>query len=70
MRRIPEGNRDFSLLTAIPGKFGIGGALSVRAVVVNPPPWIGNRGGQGTARLTRACAKVKLNAVIKIPPQI
>ena len=33
----------------------------MRAVVVNPHAWVGNRGGQRTARPTRRCSKVKLN---------
>ena len=33
----------------------------MRAVVVNPHALIGSGGGQGTARPTRRCPKVKLN---------
>ena len=42
---------------------GIGRARhSVRAVVVKQPAWIGNGGGQRTARPTRRCHKVKFNS--------
>ena len=34
---------------------------SVRAGVVNQDAWVGNRGGQGTARPTRRGAKIQLN---------
>ncbi len=37
---------------------------SVRAVVVNPDAWVGNRGVQGTARPTRRCATVQLDGPI------
>ena len=36
----------------------------MRAVVVNPPAWVGNRGVQGTARPTYRCFKVKFNGQI------
>ena len=50
---------------AVRGTCGTGGArCSVRAGVINPRAWIGNRGGQRTARPTRRCAKEKLNCHI------
>ena len=41
---------------------------SVRAVGLNPPAWVGNRGGQGTARPTRRCSKVNFNCYSVGPP--
>ena len=37
------------------------GELPVGAIVANPHAWMGNGGGQRTARLTYGCPKVELN---------
>jgi len=61
----PEHRSAMPLPRAVLSNCGTGRARhSVRAAVVNPHAWVGNRGVQGTARPTYRCPKVKFNCQI------
>jgi hypothetical protein len=61
----PKHRSAMPLPRAVLSNFGTGRARhSVRAAVVNPHAWVGNRGVQGTARPTCRCPKVEFNCQI------